>query len=374
MTFTYYDSRGRVYLLGHMDILPSGSGVVQQRLDYTHDNVGNVLSYKNTTNRYGTWDTTYGYDRANRLLRETRTGGVAVTNFDIAYAYDKNNNRTGVTRNGAYSAYTRAANDRLLSGDSYTFAGYDNDGNPGNITFPNGSALGLTYNDRNQLRQLNYSTGGTNTLFYNGDGKRVERNDNTGTTRYVYDLGGNVIAETNAARTVTRCHTPGMAITEANGARYYYRENALGSQVMLTGAVNEAPGAGDNGNQITATEYDGYGSEYALSQPSPKQRNFRFAGKHGYVTDLQSGMQLLGARYYLPALGRFLTQDPIGHQGGLNLYAYADNNPLSNVDPDGLQGKKSHSLGGVPLAPPGVDIRRKIKQAADYRANTKSVY
>jgi uncharacterized protein RhaS with RHS repeats len=50
-------------------------------------------------------------------------------------------------------------------------------------------------------------------------------------------------------------------------------------------------------------------------------------------------MLLLGHRYYLPAIGRFLTPDPIGHEGGLNLYAYADNNPLRYIDPDGLDWK-----------------------------------
>ena len=46
-------------------------------------------------------------------------------------------------------------------------------------------------------------------------------------------------------------------------------------------------------------------------------------------------MMHMGARFYLPTLGRFLTQDPIGHAGGLNLYAYCDNGPLTRVDPDG---------------------------------------
>jgi RHS repeat-associated protein len=38
-------------------------------------------------------------------------------------------------------------------------------------------------------------------------------------------------------------------------------------------------------------------------------------------------MRMLGARYYLPALGRFLTQDPIGLEGGTNLYACCANSP-----------------------------------------------
>ena len=67
------------------------------------------------------------------------------------------------------------------------------------------------------------------------------------------------------------------------------------------------------------------------------QTDFRFAGKYGYISDPDTGFDLLGARYYIPRLGRFLTQDPIGHAGGLNLYAYCENNPLSKVDPDGKQ-------------------------------------
>ena len=42
----------------------------------------------------------------------------------------------------------------------------------------------------------------------------------------------------------------------------------------------------------------------------------RFAGAKGYQNDDATGMQLLGARFYLPALGRFLTQDLIGQEGG----------------------------------------------------------
>lgn len=45
---------------------------------------------------------------------------------------------------------------------------------------------------------------------------------------------------------------------------------------------------------------------------------------------------LLTYRYYDPAEGRFLTRDPIGYAGGLNLYAYCGNNPVGRSDPSGL--------------------------------------
>ncbi|CAN5452508.1 hypothetical protein BH11ARM2_BH11ARM2_29630 [soil metagenome] len=69
---------------------------------------------------------------------------------------------------------------------------------------------------------------------------------------------------------------------------------------------------------------------------SPGQMN-RWAGRSGYVRDDEAGMVMMGARYYVPQLGRFLTQDPIGQEGGLNLYAYCGNSPLVSVDPDGRQ-------------------------------------
>ena len=84
------------------------------------------------------------------------------------------------------------------------------------------------------------------------------------------------------------------------------------------------------------TEYEAFGNE-SYQDPLGDRGEYRFAGNKGYQNDDATGMQLLGARYYLPLLGRFLTQDPIGHEGGLNLYAYCDNSPLMRVDPDGTE-------------------------------------
>lgn len=55
----------------------------------------------------------------------------------------------------------------------------------------------------------------------------------------------------------------------------------------------------------------------------------------GYITDTPgSGLQQLGARFYWPEIGRFVSQDPIGD--GMNWYAYAKNNPVVFIDPEGL--------------------------------------
>lgn len=59
-------------------------------------------------------------------------------------------------------------------------------------------------------------------------------------------------------------------------------------------------------------------------------------GYVGYRYDYETGLYHTGARYYDPRLGRFLQMDPIGQAGGLNLYAYVENDPLNLTDPTGL--------------------------------------
>jgi len=61
-----------------------------------------------------------------------------------------------------------------------------------------------------------------------------------------------------------------------------------------------------------------------------------FAGAAGYQTDADTGLMLLGNRYYDASIGRFLSPDPSG--SGDNWYAYCDNAPLDAVDPEGLMG------------------------------------
>lgn len=88
-----------------------------------------------------------------------------------------------------------------------------------------------------------------------------------------------------------------------------------------------------------------------LSSSGISPTPFGFAGGVGYQTDAESGLQLLGHRYYDPSLGRFLTRDPI--KSGRNWYAYCDNNPLKWVDPEGLQAGPAPPSGPPPFGVPG---------------------
>ena len=52
----------------------------------------------------------------------------------------------------------------------------------------------------------------------------------------------------------------------------------------------------------------------------------------------------MGQRWYDPATGRFISQDPIGFRGGLNLYSYVGGNPTNYIDPSGLQLRNPEGL------------------------------
>lgn len=108
----------------------------------------------------------------------------------------------------------------------------------------------------------------------------------------------------------------------------------------LTALINAATGAID-----AAYEYDGFGNTLRANGRYARENPLRFSTKYW---DAEIGLYYYGFRYYAPSLGRFLTRDPIGEAGGLNLYAMAGNNTVDRIDVFGLSSPydASFSLGG----------------------------
>ena len=75
-------------------------------------------------------------------------------------------------------------------------------------------------------------------------------------------------------------------------------------------------------------------------------------GTRGYRYDAETQNYYVRNRYYLPTLGRWLTRDPIGYQGGINLYEYAFDAPSTRLDPSGLQGWGAPPWGSMYTPPP----------------------
>jgi RHS repeat-associated protein len=93
--------------------------------------------------------------------------------------------------------------------------------------------------------------------------------------------------------------------------------------------------------------YEAYGkrtADYSPTgiNPAVNQDPAGFGGQFGYYTDRETSLLCLTHRYYDPGTGRFVNRDPIGYNGGVNLYGFAGGNPVNESDPDGTQADGHH--------------------------------
>ena len=100
----------------------------------------------------------------------------------------------------------------------------------------------------------------------------------------------------------------------------------------------------------TSYGYDPYGVSSVTGAASTN--SFQYTGRENDGTT--AGLMFYRARYYNPAWGRFVSEDPIGVKGGVNLYGYVDDAPSFNGDATGL-GKDSGWLGWLKGAKDGLD-------------------
>jgi len=165
------------------------------------------------------------------------------------------------------------------------------------------------------------------TFTYNGLGLRVGKTDSTGTYAYVCDgtsPGSPVLSDAHAV------YNPGLSEDRA-GVVTYSDNDALGNLWTLDAASGDSTPSG--------CLYTAFGSPVLTS--AGLATPFRYGGGSGCQTDPDTGLVLMGHRYYDSRIGRFLSQDPAGD--GDNWYAYCGNDPVNGGDPTGL---KMHSIGG----------------------------
>ncbi|EES3894330.1 RHS repeat protein [Escherichia coli] len=88
----------------------------------------------------------------------------------------------------------------------------------------------------------------------------------------------------------------------------------------------------EDGNTAWSAEYDEWGNQLNEENPHHLHQPYRLPGQQ---YDKESGLYYNRNRYYDPLQGRYITQDPIGLEGGWSLYAYPLN-PVNDIDPLGL--------------------------------------
>jgi RHS repeat-associated protein len=88
-----------------------------------------------------------------------------------------------------------------------------------------------------------------------------------------------------------------------------------------------------NGTPVARYEYDPFGHQIAMTGVDSTNNPFRFSTKY---VDEETGLIYYGHRYYSPTMGRWLTRDPLGEAGGINLYGFVGNGAVNFVDRLGL--------------------------------------
>jgi RHS repeat-associated protein len=290
----------------------------------------------------------FRYDHGYRLVREYARSGVGAGLYDSGYTYDEVGNLTGKDELGAdrYYTYTYDNDNRLgviwrhqagQPAQLYGQFAYDADGNMTH-RFLNGNSGWLTWGSLGELVSTSGSLG-SRTFGYDAFGQRWRAQQSGGWLRNEVWDGRGLVCECDGGWNTTALYTHGpTGLLNQNrggsaGDTRWYHADGLGSVWALTNSV---------GNVTDKYAYNAYGE--TIYQTGTTENHARFVGAEGYFDDL-NGLQLLGHRYYDPQLKRFITQDPIGLAGGdLNFYAYCGSNPLTGIDPWGLQDAAEHII------------------------------
>jgi len=271
-----------------------------QGLGFTYDNANRITQIANGIDNTLTQD--FGYDDQSRLV------SVYSGADNESYQYDANGNRLAQT--GTIDTVSATSNQLLSSGANQY--GYDA---RGNTTTVNGATT-YQYDAFNRM-----SSAGGMAYYVNPEGQRLRKTGTAGTTWFAPDQGGSLLAE------------------NANGAWIDY--------VWLNGRLIGRMA----GNQAYAIHDDQVGRPEAVTDPSRNivwaaqnlafTRNVTVAGVTlnlgfpGQYYDAETSAWNNGFRDYKSGLGRYVESDPIGLGGGINTYAYVENEPVSGIDPKG---------------------------------------
>ncbi|TDY25560.1 RHS repeat-associated protein [Paraburkholderia sp. BL6665CI2N2] len=312
----------------------------------------------------------YQYDLAGNLHQVIGQGGGAHSRGTVHYSYDVMGRMTGYhDGNGLNESYLYDAADNLIDATRDSAAsrilddllsrfrqtGYSYDGF-GQLKrrVRDGLVQDFVHDDEGRMvRASGQGRHGWHSTAYRYDaigrrtGKLTRRAAADGTalveeTRFVWEgmrmvqvlrdetVRTYVYSPDSPYRPMARVDQPVVSVDgqcRAGGRRVVWHQHAHDN-----GQVYDVTGA--NGEVVWEPGFTGFG-EYRGTEwldDRPFDEALRFAGQYA---DEETGLHYNTFRYYDPATGRFVSQDPIGLAGGFNLYAYAPN-PVSWIDPWGL--------------------------------------
>ncbi len=287
---------------------------------FTQDGNGNIIDI--TASNISWLSQSFAYDGLNRLISASGSYGT------IDFSYDKVGNRLTREAGGQIDGYAYVPGTNRLSqitGPNAAIFSYDASGN---ITAVDNRSF--IYNQNNRLIRVEEGTEVLGEYTYNALGQRVLKDADGAVTIFLYDFDGNIVAESRIDGEISFEYlymgTNRIAMADVSTGRlYYFNNNYLGTPLLITDS---------DGNVVWDAQYKPFG-EAEVSEHASVVNSFRFAGQY---FDEETGLHYNWHRYYDPKTGRYLTADPIGLAGGINLFLYADGNPINVIDPFGLSG------------------------------------
>jgi RHS repeat-associated protein len=270
---------------------------------------------------------TYAYDPAWNITKLATTGASPLT---IAYGYNSDGQQ----------ATQHDSSPLLLTPSLVAAATYNADNeltalNGVGLSYDKNGALvkdGTTSYTWNAQQQLTSVKAGTATTKISNDpfGRQASVTTSAGTSRNVFS-GDSLAQSTTSAGSTSYSTDPAtqtvLLESGPKGAASVINDR-LSSPVALIGPA---------GKTLTSYAYAPFGASSASGTSATTSAD-------GYVGYQQTvpGLDATATRYYSPALGRFISQDPLGIGGGQDEYAYVLDDPVNLTDPSGLYPQHQH--------------------------------
>jgi RHS repeat-associated protein len=313
------------------------------RFDYTYDSVGQL-------------QTAWAYNSAGTQLTSQKWG----------YAYDPGQNLLRQTNNATTTTFTANDLNQMTAFPSHTQT-FDR---PGNLTQRSSSGSQqryFVYDHEHQLIEVRSDTYYTpessrfkEEYVYDGRGRLRERKTWTHylgswaastTYRYLYD--GMLIVQERTPSTPSVTYTRGVdlsgSLSGAGGIGGLLGRSTGyngGTGAWSTHTSYHADGNGNvtaildtSGNLTASYHYNPWGALLGITGSHSSANTMRHSSKpwFGWRGSSTAGLTYFGYRFYDPTTMRWVNRDPIGEEGGLNLYQFVKNSPMNLFDPLGLQ-------------------------------------
>jgi RHS repeat-associated protein len=291
-------------------------------------------AYMNATNTFN-----YSYDKLNRLLQGQSTLGTV----DESVSYDVMGNIQALSRTGqaaAVLAYTYTPNSNQLAvvtkgGAAYRTYGYDLNGN----ATTDGGTKNISYNMLNLPQAVSQGSSTLATYYYDADGSKL-RNVSTADGSWDY-IGGIVYHNGTIAFIQT---AEGKASIPTGGSIFTYTYDVKD----YLGNVRASYSKNTSNAAVVVQEDDYYPFGLDRKYYDASNGNRYLYNNKEQQADLTS-QEDYGARFYDPVIARWNVVDPLAEKSRrFSPYNYVEDNPIRNIDPDGMETQG----GGCCLTPP----------------------